>query len=260
MNFVTSFSCCVIAHPDNDAEARKTQKHLEEDCEFPADTIKVIRGLRPPPRGGMDNLVQSISLVHARCLSIMNREGCVDRKQHVMIVEDDCRFTSGDRMDVHHRLTKLIESVEKLSRGKWHSLHVGHVPLGPTIPVGASSENDVIVWSSLPFAGHAYLINYRFLRTLANTWGRRPYNYEGMMGSPIMTRFAVQPPMATQIRRPKELCQIDETVHFTSWMDFKLTNDIVCVISLVIPVVLAYGVLKILRLWFLRFEHAPVPF
>lgn len=234
------FACCVISHPDDDTNAQETAAHLVDECQFPVKP-ELVRGIRPPPAGNY-TMNHSISSVHARCLCLMNRQGCVDRGQHILIIEDDCRFTvSGN---VYERVCKVISRMEKLTSG-WHSLHLGHVPLGPTFPVCATDQKDVIVWSALPFAGHAYLINHRVVRKLASSWGMRPYNYEGMMGSPLMSRFAIQPPMATQIRRPKELRQIDETVHITSWLDFKLTNEIVCAISLLVPLLVMYGVVQL---------------
>ena len=240
-----SCASCIIAHPEDDIEAQKTRHHVMMECGFRDEPI-LVRGIKPSPIG----VFNSFSVVHSRCLAVMQRMGCSERKSHVLIMEDDCRFVSSGSQSVHDRIEESIQRVDKLSCGTWHSLHLGHVPLGPSVPLGTTKRSkDVIIWSSLPFTGHAYLINYRQIDALVKRWDLRPFNYEGMLSSPVWTRFAVQPAMATQIRRPKELRLIDETIRITALVDFSMWTHIMCGISLIFPLFLVWLVVYVVRHW-----------
>lgn len=220
---------CVIAHPNDDTEARMTRDHCVA-CGFAAPP-RIIQGIRLPPGGHFN----AFGTAHTRCLRVMQRS---TRAGHVLIMEDDCRFVPRAGGSVHARIEACIARVEGLTGGAWHSLHLGHVPLGPCVPMGRTTCGDGIIWSALPFTGHAYLINRRHVPALLRRWNSRPFHYEGMLCSPVWTRFAAQPAMATQIRRPKELRMIDEATRVTRTLDFSTLNDMMCALGLVCPLVL----------------------
>ena len=238
---------CVIAHPDDPTEALKTVQDLFLHRGFASPPV-LIPGLRPF-RGKANNTVENadnaITAVHAKCIATMVRRGCTQRREHILVMEDDCRFHGGS--STYRQILRLLDTLERVTHGAWWSLHLGHVPLGPVLPITHPVSGDVLVWSSLPFTGHAYVINYRIAAKLCRQWRRRPFSHEGMMGAPFWMRFAVQPSMATQNRRPKELKQLDETIWITRLFDFQGWTDIVCVIALLLPLLLLWLIVHIVR-------------
>jgi hypothetical protein len=225
------FRAYIIAHPNDPRHAEETQAHCVA-VGLPQPTL--VRGLKPTS-GAVSAANQSITAVHLRVLATAIRHGCEHRHQHVLVMEDDCRFLG--------RMTGRIEDIVGGLHDNWTSIHLGHVPLGPCIPITVRGR-DMVVWSSLPFTGHAYLLHYRKLRSIMAHWGERPFSHEGMLSSSFWGRFAIYPPLATQNRRPKELAWIDKKFKITSVLDFHQWTHVTCLVSFLLPVLIAYVLLS----------------
>ena len=120
---------------------------------------------------------------------------------HMLVLEDDCVFTCMNPLEV------IKNKISYLEKFNWATLHVGHVPLLPTIPVG-----NGLVRSFMPFCGHAYVINGTKLNELdrnidEESWGR-PHFVEGMQKVNRFERFAMCPYIAYQSRMPREMKSI----------------------------------------------------
>ncbi len=152
--------------------------------------------------------------------------------KHLMIVEDDIEFVSENPT---RDIVEALESLENFSW--WYSLHVGHFPLGPTVPI-----NTLLAWTVLPFTSHAIIWNARRVReVLMKPHHGRPYVIEGNMHLPLFSRFAVVKSIVTQNRRPKELIDLDTNSFIgciTRQFHFKTWNDAFVTLSLVSPIVL----------------------
>lgn len=236
---------CIIAHPHDPTHAHETRRHVMQDCQFPLTPL-IVAGLPPIASSSLSGTDSAITAVHAKCVAVMVRHGCVEKKQHVVILEDDCRFHSPSK--THAQLTSNLAALEQSTHGSWWTLHLGHIPLGPTIPITKPAHGEnVITWSSLPFTGHAYVINYRVANQLHKSWRKRPFSHEGMLSAPFWSKFAVQPPMATQNRRPKELKHLDQTIWITRLLDFDQWTETMCILGLLMPVLFIWLFASLLR-------------
>ena len=162
-------------------------------------------------------------------------------KKHLLILEDDVKFLTPNPVgDIIDALSSLVHFPW------WYSLHVGHFPLGPTIPV-----NSLLLWTGLPFTAHAVIWNATRVReVLLKVRHGRPYVIEGNIHLPLFSRFAVVKSIVTQSRRPKELVDLDSQpilgivtrqFHFSDW------NEAFVSLSVVSPIILAILVVAIFR-------------
>jgi hypothetical protein len=166
---------------------------------------------------------------HLHCFS---RYVSLRSTKHLMILEDDVEFVSEDPT---RDIEDVLESLENFPW--WYSLHVGHFPLGPTVPI-----NALLAWTVLPFTSHAIIWNARRVReVLAKPHHGRPYVIEGNVHLPLFSRFSVVKSIVTQNRRPKELVDLDTNSalgFITRQFHFKTWNDAFVTLSVLSPIVL----------------------
>ncbi|MGA1588041.1 MAG: hypothetical protein ACO38I_05555 [Ilumatobacteraceae bacterium] len=173
------------------------------------------------------------------------------RRKHLLVLEDDCEFV-GDAAGVLARSLRRLDA----RPSSWATLHLGHLPMGPTIPTAALGGPYVITWTAVPFTGHAYVVNRRFTHRIIQPSRRfrRPYSQEGFCQMPIFKKFAIQPVIATQNRRPKELVMIDSgwwpLGQITSSYDFSDFNHLFCVLGLVQTVILIVAAARLVGIIF----------
>jgi len=160
--------------------------------------------------------------------------------KHLLILEDDVKFLTPNPVG------DIIDALSSLAHFPWwYSLHVGHLPLGPTIPV-----NSLLLWTGLPFTAHAIIWNATRVReVLSKVRHGRPYVIEGNVHLPLFSRFAVVKSVVTQSRRPKELVDMDTNsilgmvtrqFHFKTWNEAFVTLSVISPIILTILVVAAF--------------------
>lgn len=147
------------------------------------------------PRRAGEPLHETITRAHRLVLQDFARLG-LHRRWHLLLLEDDARVRPG----AGGVLRAALEALEARPGG-WTTLHVGHVPLGPCLPVGSH-----LCHTLLPYGAHAVLYNRRRFPDInpAGRWGR-PWFFEGMLGVPLGQRLAVLPSLCHQSVTPKEM-------------------------------------------------------
>ena len=197
------------------------------------------------PGDAPNDPVERAHLKAARAFARRSRGGAL-RGRHLLVLEDDCEFVG----DAAGALARALRWLDRRP-ASWASLHAGHLPAGPTVPVKSLGGPYVLTWTSLPFTGHAYVLNRLYAeRVVAGRRFRRPYSQEGLCQLPLFKKFALQPVVATQNRRPKELCDIDSTRGIggiTSSYDFADFNHLFCALGLLQTVVLAAVLARVVR-------------
>jgi hypothetical protein len=122
----------------------------------------------------------------------------------LLVLEDDVRFRAKAKQTVGRALQFL-----RRHRKGWHTLHVGHLPLAPCIPVVGARN---LCHTPMPFGGHAYILNGAHVEELLRRvprerWGR-PDMVEGMTAAPLFSKYALCPSQAHQARIPREMAKI----------------------------------------------------
>ena len=85
------------------------------------------------------------------------------RNFHLFVIEDDCEFVPAAKQIIENAIIKLDRKPYS-----WASLHVGHIPVGPAFPVSSLGGTSMLIWSSIPFTGHAYIINRHYVSVITN--------------------------------------------------------------------------------------------
>lgn len=218
------FDVYAIVHPTDPSR----REHIEVELDRVGIRERVIVPGTSPSALGNANAHVAITYAHMECFS---RFVSSCSRKHLLVLEDDVSFTVSDPVGELHRALRAIAQLP------WYSLHVGHLPLGPSVPI-----NTQITWSVLPFCAHAILWNNRHVRELLNAGlarAGRPYLFEGNVQLPWYSRFAMLRPIATQSRRPKELVSIDSFPvlgHITRRFQFASWNDAFVCVSIITPV------------------------
>lgn len=159
--------------------------------------------------------------------------------KHLLILEDDVEFLT------ERPLVDIKQAVDSIHGLPWYSLHIGHFPLGPSIPI-----NLHVAWTFLPFTSHAILWNASRVRSvLSKARHGRPYVIEGNMHLPLFSRYAMLKSIVTQNRRPKELKYLDENsvlgkatrqFHFSTWNDAFRFMSVTCPLLVIAFLVSAF--------------------
>jgi hypothetical protein len=197
-----------------------------------------------------------IERAHLKVISTFVRGGFAKTK-HLMVCEDDCSF--GDGEDVAGTIERALATLDNTV--PWSSLHVGHVPIGPTFPL-FTLGGTTVVWSSVPYCGHCYILNkvtaMEIAAKPAHAWVR-PRSHEGMFGVPLLTKFALHPPLATQNRRPKELSMIDveKPWLFTKGYDFNDLNHLFGSFAIFLPPIIFFLLYRIINSVLARWRPRP---
>jgi hypothetical protein len=183
---------CVIYLPRNMARCNETIENIVAHG-FPAPYM--IPGVTPRPG---DTVHDCVCRAHHNAVGWFLSKG-LDARYNLLVLEDDARFTIADSAD---RLAAALDSLE--SWGKWGSLHVGHVPMGPIYPLP-----NGLVRTVNPATSHCYVLNRRSVRSIfalvpERLW-KRPMMVEGHWAYPADERFAMSPTLATQCVMPKEM-------------------------------------------------------
>ena len=191
---------CVITMPRDRARC--------DGCE----ASLVAAGFPPPlrlqgqPRRGQEPLHHTVTRAHRRVLYdfVLRR---LYRHWHLLLLEDDARIAGGAGSG--EMLWTALGRLEQA--GGWTSLHVGHVPIGPCLPIGSH-----LCHTTLPYCAHAILYNrHRFPNiNPVGKWGR-PWFFEGMLSVPVDERFAMLPSIAYQSVTPKEMRALPLVRHVT---------------------------------------------
>ena len=149
-------------------------------------------------RTGEESMHETITRAHRAVLEDFVAAKLHDR-WHLLVLEDDARLQYSDP---EHRLARALDKLKQW--GHWTCLHVGHVPLGPCLPLGWN-----MCRSSLPYTAHAILYNKKRLANInpKQRWGR-PWFFEGMLAVPLDERFAMLPSICGQSVTPKEMEQM----------------------------------------------------
>lgn len=191
----TEIDAYILTIPSMMNEARKTHRHVVRHG-FPPEQVHIIIGKVAKNRKDVTACSEAICESHW----IATQKG-LRRMSHILIVEDDCRFVR--ILDAYKRLQAAIEYLEHIDP-KWRLLSVGHCPLGPIVPVG-----DGIVRTSLPFCGHCYMLNRRFIRpwmkSVGKRYWKRPLAVEGWKSVSTLHKYGFFDSLATQNRPPKEM-------------------------------------------------------
>ena len=227
----------VIQNPNNKDPALDTLNHCVEQG---FKHVFLSRGIE----GGRSATDEVVSACHIKAISEYLRHDYHKRNWHLLILEDDCRF---EVKDAFNRVAKAVHMLD-VRIPNWHTLHVGHVPLGPCFPI-LKSDSSFVVWTSLPFSGHCYVINCVKASNILPKkmqW-KRPFSMEGLLHLPIFSRFALNPSIATQIRRPKELVKLDNALFITKGIWFEEYTILLEIISLVLPIIVLVLIVKGVR-------------
>lgn len=196
------FACYLIVHPLRAENEVRARHHLH--CAG-IQAITVVRGSLPVGLSVNDRDA-AIARSHHRCIThFLAHHG--DRDKHLLLCEDDVVFAPDVNPTevVHDAILKLAQHAPY-----WRTLHVGHIPCCPTLPVLFSRKLCV---SPAPGTAHAILWNRAYLRALHASlpmcaW-RRPRVMEFQTALPWYAKFALVHSIASQNQRPKELQTID---------------------------------------------------
>lgn len=155
---------------------------------------------------------------------------------HLMVLEDDCEFTTQNIIQLLEEYLNHISSCEQ----RWTTIHLGHCPLGPLIPFHKN-----LFYSTFPWTAHCYLINGASLNKLLNEnhkreW-KRPYALEGWLCVSSMEKFAFSPPLATQTILPKEIRQIPILNDISLMCFCELLDFVMMVIPILLVILVIFG-------------------
>lgn len=230
MIFDQKIYTCVISNPSNSKYAQETIARCEEVG------IKAV-AVDGSTRYTGDEQNSPVERAHLRAISHYNRKKEL-RSYHLFVIEDDCEFVPGAKQIIENAILKLDKNPSS-----WASLHLGHIPVGPAFPVSGLGGTSMLIWSSIPFTGHAYIINRHYVSIISNLPAhkfKRPYSQEGFCQYSLFKKFAIQPVIATQNRRPKELVDIDNgklawpLCYLTPLFEFSDWNHFFCLIGFVL--------------------------
>ncbi|KAJ1638118.1 hypothetical protein T492DRAFT_1123450 [Pavlovales sp. CCMP2436] len=226
---------CVIYLPRNMDRCTETIANIVAHG-FPAPFM--IPGVTP--RSPSDTVHDCVCRAHHNAVSWFLSKG-LDSRYHMLVFEDDARFVYDD---APARLTAGLDTLE--AWGKWGSLHVGHIPMGPIYPLA-----NGLVRSVNPATSHCYVLNRRSVRSIhamvpERLW-KRPMMVEGHWAYPADERFAMTPPLATQCVMPKEMASMPIIRDYFTFQDGEVvlviigyTLTLVAAGALVLLVVLAF--------------------
>lgn len=168
-----------------------------DECE----ALLVGSGFPPPMRitGATrregETMHSTVTRAHRKALEFYTRSK-FHKTWHLLLLEDDARMHPG----AVRRFHKLWR---KLATLKWKTCHVGHVPLGPIVPLGSH-----VCLSTLPYSAHAVLYNRGYVAQVVHNpsqrWGR-PWFFEGMLDVPLKERMGAVPSLFFQCQLPKEM-------------------------------------------------------
>ena len=187
----------------------------------------------------IDSLDKAIALSHYRCLvdfarrTRMLHRSCPD----LVVMEDDVSF------DIDNVVSE-ITSIQKTLRRRhpnWATCHLGHLPLGPVLPLGR------LCLTTLPFGGHCIMWQRSFVHSIVKEVPaarfRRPMYMEGMLSVSVFRKFTLRKPIATQIFRPKELRHFDQHMPLFGTIaancSFESLNFTFVVFAIALPLLLA---------------------
>jgi len=180
---------------------------------------------------GQETMHDTITRAHRLVLESFVRAG-YHKKWHLLVLEDDARLQYSEP---EKRLARALDKLEKIKI--WCTLHVGHVPLGPCLPLGWN-----LCRTTLPYAAHAIMYNRHRFPNINKTqqWGR-PWFFEGMLAVPFDERFAMLPSLCGQSVTPKEMQKIP-LIKSMSYQQGETFMMILSVVEVCVILVLAsYG-------------------
>tara|TARA_Y100001973_G_scaffold65196_1_gene95351 strand:- start:1020 stop:1793 length:774 start_codon:yes stop_codon:yes gene_type:complete len=228
--------CFIIRNPNSPQFSENTRNEVLKHG-FPEPHI-----LDGSLRFKGDEQNSPVERAHLRIITYFFRN--FREKKHIMVLEDDCEFVG----EAYKTVKSALAFLDK-KPNYWSTLHLGHLPAGPSFPVVHLTGKNMLLWTSLPFTGHAYIINRLFVKRILSapsTSFKRPYSQEGFCQFSILKKYAIQPVIATQNRRPKELVDIDNgklawplflvTPHF----DFNDWNHLFCFVGILTSFLLIF--------------------
>lgn len=186
---------CVIYLPRNMKRCQETIDNVVAHG-FPAPYM--VPGVTPRPG---DTVHDCVCRAHHNTVGWFLSKG-LDSRFHLLVLEDDALFVFPDS---EPKLAAALETLEQW--GKWGSLHVGHIAMGPVYPL-----TNGLVRSMNPCTSHCYVLNRRTVRSIyalvpERLW-KRPMMVEGHWAYPADERFAMMPALATQSVMPKEMASM----------------------------------------------------
>jgi hypothetical protein len=197
----------------------------------------------------IDSLDKAIALSHYRCLVDFARRTRILQRggPDLVVMEDDVSF------DNEYDAVPEITSVQKMLHRRhpnWATCHLGHLPLGPVLPLGR------LCLTTLPFGAHCIMWQRSFVLSIVEKVPparfRRPMYMEGMLSVSVFRKFTVRRPIATQIIRPKELCQFDQHIPLFGTIaancSFESLNFTFVVFAIALPLLLAVFSQKLERM------------
>jgi hypothetical protein len=184
-----------------------------------------------------ETMHETITRAHRLVLEDFVQVG-FQRHWHLLVLEDDARLQYNEP---EHRLGRALDKLEQWTH--WTCLHVGHVPLGPCLPLGWN-----LCRSTLPYTAHAILYNRHRLADVnpMRRWGR-PWFFEGMMAVPLDERFAMLPSLCGQSVTPKEMQKIPLIKNMSYQQGETFMMILAVVEACVILVLASYGGLFIAK-------------
>ena len=156
------FDTFLIGHPLDKRRVDDCLRHLSA---VGFSNITVVQGVLSKSKD-ISNVDAAIARSHYNVVSAFLSTGS---KKHLLILEDDVVFEARNAPRVLNDV--LFELNQRHSN--WISLHIGHIPMGPTFWFGNN-----LCWSLFPGTAHAYILNgnkikHYFLKLGPSYW-RRP--------------------------------------------------------------------------------------
>jgi hypothetical protein len=162
----------------------------------------------------------------------------------IMILEDDCKFTNYDAIDI------ISEKIEYLNANNktWKTLNVGHCPGGPIWSV-----TEGLVYTIMPLLAHCYIINGKYVKWILKKVSEKKWKPfqapEGFKQLSVWDKFAIFPSISTQTVPPRALTDIPIINHFSLESVTTLMEGLMVTIPIVIIVIVI--ILVILLIYWL---------
>lgn len=227
----------VITVPRNAERMKALDENLKSYC-FPSPYIHYgIQFSKDSTVGEKDKVIAfgHYSLTKIFC------DWNTERKYHLMVMEDDCKFY---RDNPTQKIERHLNYLDKY-RPEWRILFIGHVPMGPVWFTQWGLIN-----TQQPFTGHCYILNGKHLPELINTipldkWQRCTAN-EAWRTIPASQKFAIFPALATQTDMPKEMGKMFLVNKFSASTWFQCIEWCMVVVTILIILIFIFVVILFL--------------
>ena len=229
------FVTFLIGHP---LDKQRTEKCLHHLRNVGFSDITVVEGV-PSESEKITSVDAAIARSHYNVVSAFVSRGI---RKDLLILEDDVVF---EARNASRLLDNVLFELNQL-HSNWVSLHIGHIPMGPTFWFGNN-----LCWSLFPGTAHAYVLNGAkikdyFLKLGPSNW-RRPWIMEMQLSLPVFSKFSLIFPIANQKFRPKEMQKLDNLILVTKFFDYWELGTIVSFLCFVIFMIVPFWVACILR-------------